>query len=325
MKRQRYILTFFLVLTLGTVFAHQDFWVIKDFGNVKVRILTGFEYEEINKVLIFGQLAEQFSKQLNYSEPIFLDFIHSYTENCDPDYFISYDKGKIQDSYIGADKGKDFLIENSIVIRQVSRQFDAESTLKLLEYAILNLVQIQSTQKKIEYNKNYNQWEIYTIDTTLIKKQLLVQISDQIKNTLKTKIERPEKDFSNGITYCYKDSFYNVTFKDYNKPDTIVLSLKNIYQVSRPTNSYFAFVYDSDSTFYFIDSQKNVSKRHLIIGKYDSYKPFDIDYIGGDKYSIYFSYYSKEPGPQFRNRTLIYLSDKDELIQDLDKLLEDKR
>jgi hypothetical protein len=325
MKRQRYILTFLLVLTLGTVFAHQDFWVTKDFGNVKVRILTGFEYEEINKVLIFGQLAEQFSKQLNYSEPIFLDFKHNYTENCDPDYFISYDKGKIQDSNIGAEKGKDFLIENSIVIRQISRQFDAESTLKLVEYAILNLGQIKSTQKEIEYNKNYCWWIIYSIDTALINKQLLVQSSDKLKDILKTKTERPEKDFKYGITYCFTDSSYDVTFKEYNEPDTILLSLKNIYQISRPTNSFFAFVFDSDSSFYFIDSRKNASKRQLITGTYGHDEPFDIEYIGGNKYSINFWCYSKEPNLRTIDRTLIYQSDKDKLIQDLDKLIEDKQ
>src|SRR5690606_25924537 len=199
MKRHRYILTLILVLTFGTVFAHQDFWMTKDFGNVKVRIKTGFEYEEINKVFIIGKLAEQFSKQLKYTDKIFLDFNHHYTGNCEPDYFISYDKGKIQNSWNGAQKEIDFLKEKSIVVRQVSRRFDAETTLKLLEYSIQNVEQIKSLQKEIDYNKNYCQWIINSIDTTQINTILLEPVSNQIKIALKSKIEKPEKEFKYGL------------------------------------------------------------------------------------------------------------------------------
>jgi len=89
MKRYGYILTLILTLTWGSVYAHQDFWITQDYGNIKVRIETGFKYEEIYKVFLFGQLAEQFAKQLNYSGSIFLDFSHHYTGNITPDYFIS--------------------------------------------------------------------------------------------------------------------------------------------------------------------------------------------------------------------------------------------
>jgi hypothetical protein len=63
-------------LTFGTTFAHKDFWKVADFGNVKVRVKTGFQYEEINKAFIIGQLAEKLSKDLNYADTIFLDFNH---------------------------------------------------------------------------------------------------------------------------------------------------------------------------------------------------------------------------------------------------------
>ncbi len=60
----------------------------------------------------------------------------------------------------------------------------------------------------------------------------------------------------------------------------------------------------------------------MIENTFDYYRPFKFENIGGDKLSIYFSYYSKEPGLQPKKRTLIYLTDKDKLIQDLDKLIE---
>jgi hypothetical protein len=149
MKRYGYILTLILTLTCESVFAHQDFWITQDYGNVKVRIKTGYKYEEIYKVFLFGQLAEQFAKQLNYSGNIFLDFSHHYTGDITPDYFISYDKGN--GGYTHKEKGKDLLKKTSIVVRQVARQFDAQTTLKLLEYAILNIENIKSSQTEIEY------------------------------------------------------------------------------------------------------------------------------------------------------------------------------
>lgn len=59
-----------------TVSAHQGFWVVTESGNVKTRIKTGYQYEEIKKVQIIGELAELLAKKLNYNEPILLDFNH---------------------------------------------------------------------------------------------------------------------------------------------------------------------------------------------------------------------------------------------------------
>lgn len=322
MKRHKQILTLILVLTFGTVFAHQDFWMTKDFGNVKVRIKTGFEYEEINKVFIIGQLAEQFARQLNYNDKIFLDFNHHYTGNCEPDYFISFDKGKIEYSWSGADKEKDFLKEKSIVVKQVSRQFDAETTLKLVEYAIQNIGQIKSSQKEISYNKNYCQWIINSIDTTLVKTILVEPVSNQVGTALTLKIEKSEKEFKYGLSYFFKDNKYSIFSREYNKNDHTLLTLDNIYDLKKIGSSSM-IIFDTDSTFYYVNQyQKKVSKRNIINNKHDYYRPYKIEFIGGNKISINFYYYSKEEGRQPKDRTLIYLIEEDELIQDLDKLIE---
>ena len=62
MKQLIFTLIFFLKFTLNTASAHQDFYVTKDYGNIKVRVKTGFVYEEINKAFIIGQLAEKLAK-----------------------------------------------------------------------------------------------------------------------------------------------------------------------------------------------------------------------------------------------------------------------
>jgi hypothetical protein len=318
MNRHFCIIAIILSFTFGSAIAHQDFFTFTDFGNVKVRIKTGHEYEEIYKSYIIGQLAEKLAKELNYSDQIFLDFDHHYTSNCDPVYFISYDKGKIE--YTSTEKHEnDYLSTNAIVVRQISRSFDVITTLKLLEYSIKNISQIKNSQRTIEYEENYCQWIIKTIDTNLIRKQINKGNSDIIKKIENNKVARPGKKYDGGISYFWQSNKYHLF--PFSKPDTILLSLDNIYDFNID-----GFTFDTDSSFFFLsDSQPLfVSKRLVINNINDNYEPFKITNIGGAKFSIYFSYYSNEDGLQPKERTLIYLREKDELIQDLDKLL-DKR
>jgi hypothetical protein len=325
MKPPHYILTAILTLTLGSAFAHQDFWTTVDYGNVKVRVKTGFDYEEINKAYIIGQLAQKLSKSLHYSGPIFLDFNHHYIGECNPAYFLSYDKGKIEYTWERASKEKDFLKSNSIVLRQVSRQFDVGATLHLLEYSIHNLSSIKSSQRPVEYNKNYCQWKINSIDTTLIKVQLQRASSDLLNNILKSRIERPDRDFKCGVSYFWQDHKFHLFLRDCKKPDVTIASIENIYDIKKLGDSS-VMVFDSDSSFFYVSpySSPMVSKRQVIHLTYGFYRPFQVEIIGGDKISICFSYYTKGNGLKPRERTLIYLAKEDELIQDLDKLL-DKR
>lgn len=84
-------------------------------------------------------------------------------------------------------------------------------------------------------------------------------------------------------------------------------------------------VFDTDSTFYYVNRyNRMVSKQQTIESKCDFYEHYKVEYIGGDKISIYFWYYSNNEYLQFKERTLIYLIENDFLIQDLDKLIEKK-
>lgn len=324
MNKLNYILIIILTFVVETAIAHRDFWVIKDYGNIKVRVKTGFQYEEINKAFIIGQLSQKLSKEINYKELIFLDFNHAYTGDCDPDYFISYDKGNINESWEDK-RQKDYLKENSIIVRQVSRNFDVVSTLKILEYAILNLKTIKSTQKQITYNQNYCSWKINSIDTILIKRQLKMRESKILTKALKNRIDRADKNFKYGVSYYWQDNKFNVYYRDYDNRDTILLTVANIYDY-HTINGNSTVIFNTDSTFYHIGryNKPMTSKMHLIENTFDNYRPFDLTNIGGNKISIYFWVYTKDKGRQPRERTLIYRTDKDLLIQDLDKLIDKK-
>jgi len=312
MKLHKYILIFVWVLAFGNVFAHQDRFITENCGNVKVRIRTGFKFEEIEKVFLLGQLAEEFAKQLNYSDTIFLDFNHYYIGNCEPDYFISFDK---------EDYGyENLLTENAIVIRQVARQFDAQTTLKLLEYAILNSEHIKLSQKSIKYNKNYCQWKINSIDTVLIKKILKEPNSIQLNNALGLKLERREEDFEYGILYYLQDNKYTVFFRNYDKTDTNLITLDNVYDWIKFDDSS-VLVFDTDSSFYFVNQYK-ASNRHVLQNIYDSYYPFSSTYFVTETdeediivdREILILIHTRD----YKEITFIYSVEKDELIEDED-------
>ncbi|HTA63051.1 MAG TPA: hypothetical protein VK835_11370 [Bacteroidia bacterium] len=278
MRRNNYILAIILILTFGTAFAHEDFWTFADYGNVKVRIKTGFDYEEINKAFIIGQLAEKLSKELNYSGPIFLDFNHHYTGECKPAYFISYDKGKIDYTWESTTKEKDYLKANAIVVRQVSRRFDVISTLKLLEYSISNIFSIKTSQKQIEYNENYCQWRINTIDTNIIKKIINAPASELLTNILKTRIERQEQtEYKYSTTYYFQNNIYTIYNNNFDKTKTDILTLPCVYQIIE-TDFSGTLIFDTDSSFYNVkydpsNKSYDLSSKYIIHNKGNLY-PF---------------------------------------------------
>jgi hypothetical protein len=305
-----------------TVSAHQDFWVVTESGNVKTRIKTGYEYEEIKKVEIIGKLAELLAKKLNYNEPILLDFNHFYVGLAEPIYFLSFDNGTIEYNNDYSQKGQPLLNKKGIVVRQVSNKFDITNTLKMLEYSIINWKSIKKEQKKIEYNDNYCDWIINSIDTNKSVDILDSKETEVITEIRNTKIYRPEKDFSSGITYYWQNSKYNVIFKEKNKEELIV-SLNSIYDIQQKWNTIFIFETPADFSVFDTYKKEIVSKKWTIENAEKNYRPYHINHIGGDKFSISFSYYSKEPGIQPKNQIFIYAKYEDKVIQDLNEIMKE--
>ena len=316
------LLTLIFILTSNVAFGHQDFWMTKDFGNVKVRIKTGYQYEEIKKSWIIGELANKLCQQLNYTKLIFIDFNHFYVDNCVADYFISFDNGSIIQTWDN-EKPKPFLKENSLVIREVSRQFTPSITLRLLEYAIANEDKIKSTQKSINYNRNFCQWKIKTVDISQLKKIAKGNISEVVSKVLLTKVYRQEDEKSKSdISYYYQNSKYYIFYNEYKIKDSVLLKVDNIYQFKSISYNQ-NIVFDTDSSFYFVQGINNphTSKKRIIERTYDNYQPFEINTVGSYKVTFSFWYYDNR---QLKERNILYKSDTDELLQDLDKKIDGK-
>lgn len=298
--------------------AHQDFWATRDYGNVKVRIETGFDYEEINKSWIIAELARRLCVELNYNEPVFIDLHHHYTSDCDPDYFISFDKGAIQETY-RTEQTRSILKANSLVVREVARSFSPETTLRLLEYAILNFDAIRSEQKSILYEQNYCQWKIHTIDTLKLKEVANANLSGRVAKILSTRVDRGAKPST--INYYFENGTYGVYYTDYSTKDSFLLELKNIYQFS-VLSAAEALVFDSDSSFYYVHAYgtPKVSGRHIIEDARNNFRPIEVVKTGAHFATLSFSYSNKEKWI-FVERSLLYNRKTDELVQDLDSAI----
>lgn len=313
MRKCRLIVSIILTLNLGSLYGHEDFWITRDYGNVKVRVKSGFDFEEINKAFIIGQLSQALVKDLGYSKQVFLDFDHHYTGDCEPDYFISFDDGNIKEPWEDYNK-KDLFKGRAIVVRQVARTFDVVTTLKLLEYSVLNNDIIKSSQRQIEYNQNYCNWTINSIDTLLIDKQVSKDMSPLIAEIFKLKIERPDKDFRNGVSYYWLEGKYYIFVRQDGQEDKVVLVLPRIYNLQR-IESNITVVFDSDRAFYCVtaDNQLVVSTHQEIVDASNHYRPYRVSKISEKELSIYFS--SVRTG----ERTLVYSIINDELQQGVKK------
>jgi hypothetical protein len=188
----------------------------------------------------------------------------------------------------------------------------------MLEYAILNLKTIKSTQKQITYNQKYHGWKINSIDTFLIKSHLKTTESETLLKILKNKIERPQENFKYGVSYYWQDNKFNVYCRNPNKQDTILLTVDNIYDY-RLVNENSTIIFHSDSTFYHIGrySKPMTSKMHLIENTFDNYEPFDLKSINGNEISIGIR-------QMWNKQNLVYLIDKDQLIQNLNEEIDKK-
>ncbi len=291
MRRHKYFFTILLSLTIGTSFAHKDFFVHQEYGNVKVSIKTGYKYEEIQKAFMIGELTKNLLKELKYADTVFLDFNHAYTNYCKPDFFISYDNGSIiynsfrENSEINSKR-------KWLVVRQVSKTFDIISTLILVEFAVRNRSEVELKQKPMAYSENFCDWTVNSIDVSEIMNQLSKPISKKLKKVLKNITVRPETeklDSTNSrITYYFRNNKFNIALINGKRLEKPILELDNIYDFRRIDNSS-AIVFDTDHSFYFTSTNKHqISKRHVINNMSLFYSPFELKFKETNKIIMLF-------------------------------------
>lgn len=312
------------MLCSGEAYAHQDFWITKTFGRVKVKIHTGFQYEEINKAWIIGEYTQELCKVLRYKDTIMLDFIHTYTDYLPPFHFISYDRGPM--TKYGYKNETEYLLEKeALVIWEFSKKFNPENTLKLVEYAITHLAFVKTSGNQIEYKDSPLRCSINSIDTISIKEILALPSSQAVLKTLHKKILRPSGVHHGNsiVSYYYQDNKYHIYYGSPDGKTRILLVTEDIYQFSELSH-YDILIFTTDSTFHFIRAlySEKVSKEMKIEDKGDYYRPFETILLTPYKAAISFMIPAKEGQLSPQHRTILYRSDTDDLIQDLDALID---
>lgn len=284
MKKTKFIFIF-LLFVIGRVYSHQDSYEIKDFGNIKIRIKSGYNYEEVNKVLLFGKFTQELSQKLNYKDQIFLDFDHYYVGICKtPAYFISFDNGNYGIGYIDGQPEKNFLKNKSIVIRQCSDSFDLQKTLQILEYSIQNISKIKKEQKEKIYTENYCNWKIKTIDRKDINRIINSPISKNVFLVLNHKNYLTEDN--NKVSYYFQNNCFTITYKNQNGEINEIIKLRNIYFLFK-LDSDKAILFDDRNSFYFINKNK-ISKRHYIPSPKVEYRLYKIEKSKDDIISFFY-------------------------------------
>nr|WP_321226019.1 hypothetical protein [uncultured Psychroserpens sp.] len=134
-------------------FAHKDKVINETYGNVKVYIRTGFDYLDIDKIKIVGQLSEKLSSRLKYKDTLLIEYIQDYTNNYSDDlYMLEYNNS----NYKLFDGIKpEYEIEsnnNGLSVRIYADRIRIIDILKLVEFSITN------KEKTNSYLTKKNNW-----------------------------------------------------------------------------------------------------------------------------------------------------------------------
>ena len=118
-------------------FAHKDKLVSETYGNVKTVIMTGFNYLDIDKIKIIGQLTKELSNRLKYRDTILIEYIHDYTNKYSDDlYLLEYNNSNyklLEDSSIKSN----YTIKSNgkgLSVRMYADNINIVDVLKLVEF-----------------------------------------------------------------------------------------------------------------------------------------------------------------------------------------------
>lgn len=202
-----------LLLSFGTISAHQNVIFQKSYGNVNLISSTSFCTEEINRNIIIAKYVELLLKELNYKNPIYLRLTHDSEFKC----LAFFEKGEFQNK------------ELNIAIFE--KEIDILKTLSLVENIILNQKSLNKAKDKFSnwYNSKY---------------------SKIVENILSNKIDRPadvaELKSHGSFDYFYQNGIYHIL--SYQNNEIVeVAQLHKILQFSTPTYSLLFIFTEIDS------------------------------------------------------------------------------
>jgi len=291
-------------------FAHKDKVIQETYGNVKIYMRTGFDYSDIDKIKIVGQLSKKLSDRLQYKDTIFIEYIQDYTDKYTNDLYMLEFNNSNYKIITGIEPEYKIDSNNSgLSVRIYADRIKIVDILKLVEFTIINKEKTNSylTKKNIGFN-------VYE-DKELIKPLISLATDDKIIEQIISSESQLIKDIINekklvigqdnyGIEiYWQNDNFifeYNHIHSD---KQEIVFELKDyFYHTYVNVNDILIFV--DKNSFYFLDGT-NDKKKEIINIDNSSYAPLVVSDFG-DKLLLH----------PIRNRSelSIFLKDKNKVI-----------
>jgi len=325
MKKVILAFSFFLVGVLN-VQSHSDISKTYKFARLTSSICWGFyEHEERNKAIIISMLADTLLEKHRFTDEINLGFLHSYVDKSKETFslsLVSYDKEAPR-----------------IKIVLKSYRYDTEKVLKLLEYAILNLKELKKVDNQDSVfvgdfvdrdSKKRRTYRISRIKNGLVDSALKNPTSDVVKSLLIKKMYRPSNDLTksdnSSISYYIQNNqyhvFHRVTMngKGY---EMDVLKLDNIFQFIPVQVFDRAMVFDTDSSFYFLNyfNTKSVQLSRKIVPSLNvKYYPYQVSFPGQSM--VTFSKMDRSKMGFNNDRYFVYRIEDDYLVTDLDKVID---
>lgn len=260
----RLLITILLLLLANCfAFSHQDRKFSLRHDNVHVSVWGGEEFSSKAKLKIVGTLAAKLCEYYSSKEPVYIELNYGCTQNCANSYLMSFDNGSIvtygQTKRIRRSK-------NVLVIRAVNATFDMPALLNVLEYGLKNTKSIAETQQLCDIQALYQHFSTNTIDTVLLEKVAKSSPSSAVRTALAAKVQvgKTSREES-AIQYSFRDDAFHVFTNTSRKPDSALLSLRNPWTFY-PLSSRDALIFDTDSSFYYINAgvENPVSRRHIL-------------------------------------------------------------
>lgn len=300
-----------LILLLFSInsFAHKDKVFFETYGNVKVYMRTGFDYSDIDKIKIIGKLSEKLSKNLNYKDTIFVEYIQDYTDYYSDDlYILEYNNSNFKlangfKSQISSETNN-----YGLSVRIYADRIKILDILKYVEYLINNKEETNNylTRKNIGYNHYEEQQYLEPINSEATDDKFLEKIlskeSETIKNLINQKISVKTEEIY-GIEIYWKNDKFIFEDKHIKEKQEFIFEVKDYYY-SISVSKYELLIFIDENSFYFINGIKEKKRKinKIANGSYVPVRIVDLD----DKILIY---------DFFKRRNInIFLKNKNKVI-----------
>ncbi|MFD2543749.1 hypothetical protein ACFSSB_15590 [Lacinutrix gracilariae] len=268
-------------------FAHKDKVIGKTYGNVKIYMKTGFDYSDIEKIKIVGQLSEKLSDRLSYKDTIFIEYVQDYTDNYADDlYLLEYNNSNYK---IATGIKSDYTIEsndNGLSVRIYADRIKIVDVLKLVEFTIINKEKTNSflTKKSIGFNVYEDQELLEPLVSIATEDEIIKQIisskSEIVENIITNKIlVNSQKPYGMEIYWQNGKFIFEYNHIQKNKQEFVFEIEDYYYHLYVNVNDILIFV--DKNSFYFLDGTDDKPKKliNIDIGGYAPIRTMDF----GDK------------------------------------------